>query len=98
MEGSWVHAYPHRKEGDQGNAAYWYSRAGKAVCHESLDAEWISIVKALLHKPTRRLAELRHVSPKANRLAPPCSEFRRSVSPYGLSLAFVVNRRGRVAP
>ena len=26
--GSWVHAYLHRKEGDQGNAAYWYSRAG----------------------------------------------------------------------
>jgi hypothetical protein len=24
MEGSWVHAYLHRKEGDQGNAAYWY--------------------------------------------------------------------------
>lgn len=27
-EGSWVHAYLHRKEGDQGNAAYWYGRAG----------------------------------------------------------------------
>jgi len=27
-----VHAYLHRKEGDQGNAAYWYARAGKAVC------------------------------------------------------------------
>jgi hypothetical protein len=23
IEGSWVHAYLHRKEGDQGNAAYW---------------------------------------------------------------------------
>jgi hypothetical protein len=28
-EGSWVHAYLHRKEGDESNAAYWYSRAGK---------------------------------------------------------------------
>jgi hypothetical protein len=27
-EGSWVHAYLHRKEGDQGNAVYWYGRAG----------------------------------------------------------------------
>jgi hypothetical protein len=27
IEGSWVHAYLHRKEGDQGNAAYWYRRA-----------------------------------------------------------------------
>ena len=47
-EGSWVHAYLHRKEGDQGNAAYWYARAGKAVCRESLDDEWLSIVKGLL--------------------------------------------------
>ena len=47
-EGSWVHAYLHRKEGDEGNAAYWYSRAHKPVCREPLDAEWLSIVKALL--------------------------------------------------
>jgi hypothetical protein len=48
VEGSWVHAYLHRKEGDQGNAAYWYSRAGKPVSRESLDAEWVSIARALL--------------------------------------------------
>lgn len=47
-EGSWVHAYLHRKEGDQGNAAYWYSRAGKPVCRNSLDAEWLIITGALL--------------------------------------------------
>jgi hypothetical protein len=47
-DGSWVHAYLHRKEGDLGNAAYWYGRAGKPVCRESLDAEWLSIMKALL--------------------------------------------------
>lgn len=47
-EGSWVHAYLHRKEGDQGNAAYWYGRAGKPVCRESPDAEWLSMVKELL--------------------------------------------------
>ena len=47
-DGAWVHAYLHRKEGDQGNAAYWYSRAGKHVCREPLDAEWISIVSSLL--------------------------------------------------
>jgi hypothetical protein len=47
-DGSWVHAYLHRKEGDQSNAEYWYRRAGKPVCRESLDAEWISIVTALL--------------------------------------------------
>jgi len=47
-EGSWVHAYLHRKEGDQDNAAYWYRLAGKPVCRQPLDAEWLSIVQALL--------------------------------------------------
>ena len=46
--GSWVHAYLHRKEGDHANAAYWYRRAAKPVCRESLDVEWESIVKELL--------------------------------------------------
>ena len=48
IEGSWVHAYLHRKEGDQSNAAYWYNRAGKPTCREPVDAEWVSIVIALL--------------------------------------------------
>ena len=47
-DGSWVHAYLHRKEGDQSNAAYWYRRAGKPVCREPLDAEWLSITRDLL--------------------------------------------------
>jgi len=47
-DGSWVHAYLHRKEGDQGNAAYWYNRAEKPVCREPLDVEWVSIVRDLL--------------------------------------------------
>ena len=48
VEGSWVHAYLHRKEGDQDNAGYWYSRAGKPFWREALDSEWVSIVQALL--------------------------------------------------
>jgi hypothetical protein len=47
-EGSWVHAYLHRKEGDQCNTTYWYGRAGRSVCRQPLDAEWLSIVKELL--------------------------------------------------
>jgi len=47
-DGSWVHAYLHRKERDQSNAAYWYRRAGKPVCREPLDAEWLSITRDLL--------------------------------------------------
>jgi hypothetical protein len=30
-DAAWVHAYLHRKEGDIGNAGYWYRRAGKEV-------------------------------------------------------------------
>src|SRR5438552_6626079 len=31
VEGAWVHAYLHRKEGDQDNAVYWNNRACKPV-------------------------------------------------------------------
>ena len=48
LQGSWVHAYLHRKEGDLGNAAYWYRRARQPVATDSLDAEWSRIVTALL--------------------------------------------------
>lgn len=46
--GAWVHAYLHRKEGDVGNAAYWYARAGKPVYSGSLQEEWESVVSILL--------------------------------------------------
>lgn len=46
--GNWVHAYLHRKEGDEFNASYWYRRAGKPVCKVSLDEEWEQLVEALL--------------------------------------------------
>ena len=47
-EGSLVHAYLHRREGDQGNAAYWYRRAGRPVNHAPLEREWEEIVRQLL--------------------------------------------------
>ena len=46
--GDWVHAYLHRKEGDLGNAGYWYRRAGKPTAKGSLDEEWSAITAALL--------------------------------------------------
>jgi hypothetical protein len=47
-DGSWVHAYLHRKEGDPGNAAYWYRRAGRPVATGPLEQEWDRIVASLL--------------------------------------------------
>jgi hypothetical protein len=48
-DGSWVHAYLHRKEGDLGNAGYWYSRAGKRTpaANVTLETEWEEIARAL---------------------------------------------------
>jgi hypothetical protein len=46
--GCWVHAYLHRKEGDLGNAGYWYRRAGRPPAEGTLDDEWAIIAKALL--------------------------------------------------
>jgi hypothetical protein len=48
-DGDWVHAYLHRKEGDAGNAGYWYARAGRPIpeAGKSLDEEWAEIASAL---------------------------------------------------
>ena len=44
--GSWIHAHLHVLEGDLGNAAYWYSKAGKSPCSsEQADAEWLELVE-----------------------------------------------------
>lgn len=49
-EGDWVHAYLHRKEGDEGNAGYWYSRSGHKKPALSLDEEWTQIAADLLSR------------------------------------------------
>ena len=45
---SWIHAFLHRKEGDAGNADYWYRRAGKKRPAISLEKEWEKIVESLI--------------------------------------------------
>lgn len=45
---AWVHAYLHRKQGDEGNAGYWYHRAGKKMPGHSSEKEWEEIAKAVL--------------------------------------------------
>jgi len=37
---AWIHAYLHRREGDDGNARYWYRQAGKPFPKISLAEEW----------------------------------------------------------
>ncbi len=48
-DGSWIHAWLHREEGDQSNAEYWYSRARKPVPPrgKALADEWTEIATAL---------------------------------------------------
>ncbi|MEP7257400.1 MAG: hypothetical protein ABI687_03410 [Flavitalea sp.] len=46
--GSWIHAYLHRKEGDDANAGYWYNKAGKSFPQVSLEEEWTLMVKAFI--------------------------------------------------
>lgn len=50
--GAWIHAYLHRKEGDLGNAAYWYGQARRPVAAGPLADEWTVIVQTLLQEPT----------------------------------------------
>lgn len=45
---AWIHGYLHRKEGDNGNAAYWYRKANKKISLLSLEEEWKEIVIALI--------------------------------------------------
>ena len=47
-DGSWVHAYLHRVEGDLSNAGYWYRRAGRPAHSGELSVEWGEIVGQLL--------------------------------------------------
>ncbi len=47
-EAAWVHAHLHRIEGDGGNAAYWYGKAGKPTTDAPLDQEWHEIAHALI--------------------------------------------------
>jgi hypothetical protein len=47
-DGAWVHAYLHRREGDVGNAAYWYRVAGRGVATGDFRREWEGIVGELL--------------------------------------------------
>jgi hypothetical protein len=52
-EAAWVHAYLHRKEGDLGNAMYWYEKAGRSRPEDDVTVrgEWEQIARELLGEP-----------------------------------------------
>jgi hypothetical protein len=47
-EGSIVHAYLHRVEGDLANAGHWYSRAGRPAATGPLADEWAALASEFL--------------------------------------------------
>lgn len=46
--GSWIHAYLHRKEGDEWNAGYWYRRANRPFSKLTLNEELKELVEHVL--------------------------------------------------
>jgi hypothetical protein len=43
----WIHANLHREEGDHGNAAYWYRRAGRSASRAACPEERRTIRQGL---------------------------------------------------
>ncbi|MBP7239825.1 MAG: hypothetical protein KBA14_06335 [Saprospiraceae bacterium] len=48
-EAALIHAYLHRKEGDEWNSDYWYKRSGYPRPDASLEQEWEKLVLRYLH-------------------------------------------------
>ena len=46
--GMMVHAYLHRKNGEAGNATYWYHRTGRPSQERSFADEWSALLEELL--------------------------------------------------
>jgi hypothetical protein len=51
-DGAHVHAYLHRKAGDQPNARHWYRRAGGEPATGLVDAESVQLIRDLLGDQT----------------------------------------------
>lgn len=47
--GSWIHAYLHRKEGDEWNSKYWYRQANRPFSKLTLDEEFKELVEFVLN-------------------------------------------------
>ena len=49
-DAAWIHAYLHRKEGDDFNAKFWYNLAGKKFATKTLSEEWEEIAAHFLSR------------------------------------------------
>ena len=49
-DAAWVHAYLHRKEGDQYNSSFWYKKANRKFPDVELNEEFREITKLFLEK------------------------------------------------
>lgn len=49
-QGSWIHAFLHRKEGDEFNAGYWYRQAGRKFPNMTIEEEQQELVEYFLGK------------------------------------------------
>nr|WP_299173860.1 hypothetical protein [uncultured Allomuricauda sp.] len=47
--GSWIHAYLHRKEGDDWNAGYWYRQAGRPFSESTFEEELQELVESVIN-------------------------------------------------
>lgn len=47
--GSWIHAYLHRKEGDDWNAGYWYKQANKIFPKTTFEEELKELIEFVLN-------------------------------------------------
>lgn len=47
---NWVHAYLHRKEGDEWNAEYWYRQAGQPYFEGPLEEEVKNLIGVCLRE------------------------------------------------
>jgi hypothetical protein len=56
-DGMAVHAYLHRKEGEQWNADYWYRLAGRTYHRNKLSDEWTALVEGLLRQQSNQSRE-----------------------------------------
>ena len=45
---NWIHAVVHRMEGDEGNAAYWYARCGRAGAERLSPEAELKLIRAEL--------------------------------------------------